>query len=87
MKTFELEDYFFHYINDLGLSVLCMTDKKFNRKTAFAFLQDLKKALLDYYSAIEIRNATTLGLATFNETINEKIVSFESVTGVCIGVL
>lgn len=27
MKTFELDDYFFHYINEEGISVLCMTDK------------------------------------------------------------
>ena len=27
MKTFELDDYFFHYINEDGISVLCMTDK------------------------------------------------------------
>lgn len=26
-KTFELEEYFFHYINADGLTVLCMTDK------------------------------------------------------------
>ena len=49
MKTFELEEYYFHYINDLGVSVLCMTDKRFERKKAFAFLQDTKKALLEYY--------------------------------------
>lgn len=26
-KTFELEDFLFHYINEDGLTVLCMTDK------------------------------------------------------------
>ena len=26
-KTFELEEFFFHYINENGISVLCMTDK------------------------------------------------------------
>ena len=43
MKTFELEDHFFHYINEHNLSVLCMTDKKFEKRLAFAFLQDVKK--------------------------------------------
>jgi hypothetical protein len=26
-KTFELEEFLFHYINEDGLTVLCMTDK------------------------------------------------------------
>lgn len=26
-KSFELEEYMFHYINEDGLTVLCMTDK------------------------------------------------------------
>jgi len=42
MKTFELEEFFFHYINENGLSAMCMTDKTFERKLTFAFLQDLK---------------------------------------------
>lgn len=54
MKTFELDDYFFHYINEDGISVLCMTDKQYKRKSAFAFLQDSKKSLLSYYTQREI---------------------------------
>jgi hypothetical protein len=27
-KTFELEEFLFHYINEDGLTVLCMTDKE-----------------------------------------------------------
>ena len=47
MKTFELEEFFFHYVNEFGISVMCMTDKKFERKMSFAFLQDIKKSLLE----------------------------------------
>lgn len=50
MKTFELEEFFFHYINEFGISVLCMTDKKFERKLSFAFLNDVKKQLLEDYT-------------------------------------
>lgn len=32
MKTFELEDYLFHYVNENRISVMCMTDKKFVKK-------------------------------------------------------
>ena len=32
MKTFELDEFFFHYVNEFNISVLCMTDKKYERK-------------------------------------------------------
>lgn len=56
-KTFELEEFFFHYINEDGLTVLCMSDKKVQKKVPFAFMQDLRKTLLNVYSAREIENA------------------------------
>lgn len=74
-KTFELDDYFFHYVNEDGISVLCMTDKKFNRKAAFAFLADVKKSLLDYYTTHELERAQAYQLTTFPETLSDKIVS------------
>ena len=75
MKTFELEDYCFHYINDMGITVLCMADKLFNRKTCFAFLQDCKKALLAYYTSDDIQKAGPMGLEAFKETMSDKLVS------------
>lgn len=78
MKTFELEEFFFHYINEFGISVLCMTDKKFERKLAFAFLQDVKKALLEHYSTRDLTNATAGSLGTFSQTIAEKIEFWNS---------
>mmetsp|Transcript_77661 Transcript_77661/g.107401 ORF Transcript_77661/g.107401 Transcript_77661/m.107401 type:complete len:91 (+) Transcript_77661:22-294(+) len=48
-KTFETEEYFFHYINEDGLTCFCMTNKSFNKKVAFAFLCDIKKTFLNYY--------------------------------------
>ena len=38
MKTWELDEFFFHYINEDGIITLCMTDKEYKRKQAFAFL-------------------------------------------------
>jgi hypothetical protein len=32
MKTFELDEFFFHYINKEGIIVLCLTDKAYKRK-------------------------------------------------------
>ena len=57
MKSAELDEYMFHYAYVDGIIVLCMTDKTFVRKQAFAFLQDIKKSLLEYYSLREITNA------------------------------
>lgn len=76
-KTFELEEYLFHYINDDGLSVLCMTDKQMPKKVAFAFMQDLRKSLLKTYTARELGNAKAYQLSTFTDTIREKMVSFK----------
>ena len=38
MKTFELDEFFFDYADGEGSTYLCMTDKQYQRKQAFAFL-------------------------------------------------
>lgn len=58
-KTFELDEYFFHYINEDGISALCMSDKKMNRKHCFAFLQEIKKKLVEDYSQRDLERAST----------------------------
>mmetsp|Transcript_18721 Transcript_18721/g.13553 ORF Transcript_18721/g.13553 Transcript_18721/m.13553 type:complete len:131 (+) Transcript_18721:121-513(+) len=75
-KTFELEEYFFHYINEDGISVLCMTDKTINKKVPFAFMVDLKKALFQQYNAREIENAKAYQLGTFTDVIREKMSQY-----------
>ena len=87
MKTFELEDYFFHYINENGLSAMCMTDKTFERKLTFAFLQDLKQSLLNIYTPRDLQNAGPNSMSTFVTTIQEKIVSFDFNVIRLVGVL
>lgn len=74
-KTFELEDFMFHYINEDGLTIMCMTDKAINKKIPFACMQDVRKSLLQTYSLREIENAKAYGLQTFTEALREKIVS------------
>ena len=32
MKTWELDEFFFHYISEDGIILLCMTDKEYKRK-------------------------------------------------------
>ena len=75
MKTFELDEFFFHYICEDGLVLICMTDKAYKRKQAFAFLGDVKKSLAARYSSRELERATGHSLNTFSETLREKMVS------------
>lgn len=37
-KTFELEEFLFHYISEDQLTIMCMTDKQMNKKVPFAFM-------------------------------------------------
>jgi hypothetical protein len=76
-KTFELEDFLFHYINEDGLTVLCMTDKAIQKKIAFAFMQDVRKTVLNNYTARELENAKAYSLTTFTEKLREKMVSLD----------
>ena len=87
MKTFELEEFLFHYINEFGISVMCMTDKQFPRKMSFAFLQDVKKSLLDQYTSRDLSNAQNNSLTTFNHYIAEKIVSVSNLKQMLLGFL
>jgi hypothetical protein len=74
-KTFELEDFLFHYINEDGMTVMCMTDKAANKKIPFAFMQDIKKTMLATYTLREIENAKAYQLNTFTQKIREKLVN------------
>jgi hypothetical protein len=76
MKTFELEDFLFHYINEDGLTILCMTDKTMQKKIAFAFMQDIRKTLIGIYSMRELENAKAYSLSTFIDKLREKVVWF-----------
>ena len=73
-KTFELEELLFHYINEEGLTVLCMTNKTIQHKIAFAFLGDVRKQLLNTYTPRELENAKAYSLATFVDKLREKMV-------------
>ena len=73
-KTFELEEFLFHYINEDGLTVLCMTDKTIQKKIAFAFMQDVRKTVLGSYTQRELENAKAYSLSTFTDKLREKLV-------------
>ena len=56
-KSFQTSEYIFHCIDDDGISFLCMTDDKHERKPAYAFLADLKKTFYNKFNMLEIQNA------------------------------
>lgn len=74
-KTFELQEYLFHYIDEDGLILLCMTDKMMQKRIAFTFLADVRKRLQETYSAFELQNAKYNGLKTFKSELRQKMVS------------
>ena len=47
------DQYYFHLIIDNGITFLCMTDAGMKRRTAFAFLEDIKTIWRERYSSIE----------------------------------
>ena len=64
-KSLELEEYMFHYINLSDLLVLCMADKKVEKKLAFTFLQDIRKTFLNTYSMHDVNSAKGYSLKSF----------------------
>ena len=76
-KSLELEDYMFHYINIKNLLVLCMADKKVEKKLAFTFLQDIRKTFEDTYSTHDIQNAKGYSLKSFGvEFLKPKLQAY-----------
>ena len=58
-----------------------MADKKMNRKHCFAFLQEIKKKLVEDYSQRDLERAVSNHqLSAFQQTIRDKIVSARSLT-------
>lgn len=73
-KTFELEEFLFHYISEDQLTIMCMTDKQMNKKVPFAFMQDIRKSLMATYTPKELENAKAYSIPTFTDKIREKMV-------------
>ena len=41
-KSFQTSEYYFHWIDDEGISLMCMADEETERSVAYGFLADLK---------------------------------------------
>ena len=74
-KSFQASEYYFHCIDDEGITFLCMANEETDRKVAYAFLEDLKKTFYDTFNITEIQNARSYEL-NFSEQIKKKIAFF-----------
>ena len=74
-KTFQANEYFFHCMDEDGISFICMASEDTERKLAYSFLADLKKTFYNAFTTIQIMDARSYELE-FAETIQKKIKFF-----------
>ncbi len=67
-KSFQAQQYFFHCLDEDGITFICMAGEDIERKMAYRFLYDLKKTFFHSYTAEEINKARSYELE-FAETI------------------
>ena len=74
--SYVYDKYVFHYIVDQGITFLCMSDESTKRRITFAFLEDIKKAWRENFTAVE-RTALPFSLnEAFSPVLRQKLVSF-----------
>ena len=72
--TFSYENaYYFHYINQEGLTYMCMCDDKFPRDTAFVFLEDIIGLFTKTYSPMDINTAIAYSMKEFESSLKDKL--------------
>jgi vesicle-associated membrane protein 7 len=71
--SYEYDKYRFHYIVDSGITFLCMSDEGTKNRTAFSFLEEIKKVFRERYSSVE-QNALAFSLnELFSPTLHQRI--------------
>ena len=59
--SFQYDDFYFHYHANNGLIVLCLADKSFPRRIAFAFLEKMSESFVDTFGMETIQSADAFG--------------------------
>ena len=54
--------HYFHFINDQDMTYLCLTDKIFSKRAAFAYLEDIKEIFCLNYSPDARLNSIPMGM-------------------------
>lgn len=61
-RSYEYDEFMFHFMIQDGITYLCMSDKSFPRRICFTFLEDIKNNFLARYNFQQIQGATAFGL-------------------------
>ena len=71
--------HYFHYINDQDMTYLCLTDKIFSKRAAFAYLEDIKEIFCLNYSPDARLNSIPMGMqSSFEEQMKTKMLYYNS---------
>lgn len=61
------------------MTYLCLTDKIFSKRAAFAYLEDIKELFCQNYSADARLNSVPMGMQnSFEEQLKSKMLYFNS---------
>jgi len=60
--SYQYDRFMFHYIVERGITILCLTEDTFDRKTAFAFLFDTKDRLFSRFEESVLQTASAFAL-------------------------
>ncbi|KAJ3110369.1 Vesicle-associated membrane protein [Phlyctochytrium bullatum] len=75
--TYVYDRYLFHYIQQRGITYLCLTDDTFGRRIPFAFLEDISRRFESLY-AERAQTAIAYGLNEFSRTIASQMEFYSS---------
>ncbi|KRW99709.1 Longin-like domain [Pseudocohnilembus persalinus] len=68
------EKYYFHYINQAGVTYMCMTEIPFQQKLAITYLKDIKNMFQQEFSQNQINLAINYSLnAAFSNILKQKM--------------
>ena len=75
--TIEYDKYKYHYLNENGITYLCMSEN-YNDELSFSFLFDLKKLFLQKYNLNSIKNFSAYQLQNFNTIISQLLAYYST---------
>ena len=71
--------YYFHYLNDEGISYMCLCESEYPKETAFVFLEDLKEKFFNKFTPSDVEREKAYSKffsETFNPILKERMIYF-----------
>jgi len=73
-RSYEYDEYMFHFMIHQGITYLCMSEKSFARRICFTFLEDIKNRFLATYGNEQIFAALAFGMnQSFSGTLSQQL--------------